>query len=354
MNLKSYIKNNFIVGQSPMDGVTDEAFRLTQNFVVKPDVTFTEFVSAEGISRGGVRLYDQLLYSSSERPIIGQIFGKDPDSFYKAAVILSHLGFDGIDLNMGCPAKTVTQHGSGAALIAQPELASQLIISARQGINDYFSQKIAINDIGLKQASLNIIDRNTKYSNIVETHHGTSLQIPKPTLSVKTRIGITENVIDSWIPHLLSHKLDFITLHGRTLKQGYAGLANWEAIAIAAKLAHQKNTLLWGNGDVQSHQQAVEYGQEYGVDGVLIGRASMGNPWVFNDTTPTLRDRFSLMCYHAKMFTDVFPYRQFDPLRRHFLLYTSGHPHAKILRDKIVHLNSLTELYALEDAFLTC
>lgn len=95
-----WFNDKFIIALSPMDGVTDEAYRQTQCFVAKPDVVFTEFVSAEGISRGGVKLYDQLLYSENERPIVGQIFGKDPDSFYKAAIILCHLGFDGIDLNM--------------------------------------------------------------------------------------------------------------------------------------------------------------------------------------------------------------------------------------------------------------
>jgi len=346
LSFLDYLKSNFVIGLSPMDGVTDEAYRQTQCFVSKPDVIFTEFVSAEGISRGGVKLYDQLLYSANERPIIGQIFGKDPESFYKAAIILCHLGFDGIDINMGCPAKTVTQHGSGAALIGQPELVSAIIYSVKKGIEDYIAHKITINDIALKKASLDVIKRNLKYSGGV-----VSL---RPTLSVKTRIGINSNVVDTWIPHLLGHHLDFISLHGRTLKQGYSGLADWKAISNAAKLAHRSDTKIWGNGDIKSIEQAHKYGRKYGVDGILIGRATMGNPWVFSDVVPTLKDRFSLMCYHAKMFTDTFPSRRFDSLRKHFLLYTTGHPRAKQLRAKIVHLNSITELYALEEDFLNC
>lgn len=349
MSFRDFIKNNFIVGLSPMDGITDEPYRQTQCYLKKPDVLFTEFVSAEGISRGGVKLYDVLLYKSNERPIIGQLFGKDPESFYKAAVILSHLGFDGIDINMGCPAKTVTQHGSGAALIATPDLASEIIKSAKQGINDYFSRTSKITRIGLKNASLEIINRNLKYSDYTP-----DINRPLPTLSVKTRLGITENIITSWLPRLLTHNLDFISLHGRTLKQGYAGFADWPAIKTAAIIASQSHTPLWGNGDIHSLSQADEYKKKYHVSGVLIGRASMGNPWIFTGSNPTWADKFSLMTYHAQKFKDVFPQRRFDPLRKHFLLYASGHPRAKELRSKLVHINSLAQLYALEEDFLNC
>jgi tRNA-dihydrouridine synthase len=347
MLFRDYLKSKIIIGLSPMDGVTDEAYRQTQCFVKKPDLIFTEFVSAEGISRGGVKLYDQLMFASNERPIIGQIFGKDPESFYKAAIILCHLGFEGIDLNMGCPAKTVTQHGSGAALIGKPELASQLIISAQKGIDDYFANKVSIDDIELKKASLDVIKRNLKYS-------GTKDNNEKPTLSVKTRIGITESVVESWIPFLLEHNLDFITLHGRTLKQGYSGVADWESISKASEYVNKTKTLIFGNGDIQSKTMAEEYSNKYGVNGVLIGRASMGYPWIFSDIKPSLAERFSIMCYHAQIFIEIFPKRQFDSLRKHFLLYTTGHPHAKQLRSQIVKLNSLSELYALEEAFLNC
>ena len=346
MSNGKWLTDKFIIGLSPMDGVTDEPYRQTQCFVGKPDIIFTEFVSAEGISRGGVKLYDVLMYGQNERPIIGQLFGKDPDCFYNAAIILCHLGFDGVDINMGCPAKTVTQHGSGAALINKPEVASAIINSTRQGIEDYCSGKKTINDIGLKNPSLEIIKRNLKYS-------GAS-PATNPTLSVKTRIGTTANTIDTWIPHLLKHQLDFLSLHGRTLKQGYSGLADWEAIKNAALMAKDYHTPLWGNGDIQNLSQAHEYGQKYGVQGVLIGRASMGNPWIFTDKIPTLRDKFSIMCYHAQKFNEIFSNRQFDPMRKHFLLYASGHHHAKALRAKLVHLSSLDQLYALEEAFLSC
>lgn len=347
MDLKDFIHSHKIVGLSPMDGITDEAFRLTQCQISKPDLIFTEFVSAEGLAHSAVKLFDTLLFSLSERPIIGQLFGKDPDSFYTAAVILCYLGFDGIDINFGCPAKTVTQHGSGASLIDKPELASQIIKSVQKAVSDFANKKVTLKDLKLKEKVLKVIERNVRYASpLVKEGLG---EIVIPTISVKTRLGITTDISDTWIPFLLSHHLDFMTLHGRTLKQGYGGLANWDAIAKATKLALKANTIFLGNGDVESRSQALEYCQKYGVDGVLIGRAAMGNPWAFSDKKPDFKEKFSAMLLHAKNFTDIFPLRRFDPLRRHFLLYVSGHPNAKQLRREIVKLTTIDQLYALEE-----
>jgi len=341
-----------IVALSPMDGITDESFRLTQSQIAKPDLIFTEFVSAEGLAHNAVKLFDTLLYSPGERPIIGQLFGKDPDSYYIAAVILCFLGFDGIDINFGCPAKTVTQHGSGAALIDKPELASQIIKSVQRAISDFAENKVSIKDLKLKEKVLKVIERNKKYSSpLVKEGLG---EIVVPTLSVKTRLGISADVSDTWIPFLLSHHLDFLTLHGRTLKQGYGGQADWDSITRSAELAHQSNTIFFGNGDIQSKKQAFDYCQKYGVNGVLIGRAAMGNPWAFSDTIPDFKEKYQAMLLHAKNFKNVFPARRFDPLRRHFLLYVSGHPHAKELRLEIVKLTGIDQLCALEDRITNC
>ena len=341
MDLKTFVQSKKIVALSPMDGITDEAFRLTQCQIAKPDLMFTEFVSAEGLAHSAVKLFDTLLFSSLERPIIGQLFGKDSDSFYIAAVILCHLGFDGIDLNFGCPAKTVTQHGSGASLIDKPELASLIIKSVQKAVSDFANNKVTLKDLKLKEKVYKVIERNNKYSKFI----GKII----PTISVKTRLGITTDTTAIWIPFLLSHHLDFLTLHGRTLKQAYAGTADWESIAKSAKLAHDANTIFFGNGDVESHSEALEYCQKYDVDGVLIGRNAMGNPWAFNDKKPDFKEKFSAMLLHAKNFTEIFPSRRFDPLRRHFLLYVSGHPHAKELRQEIVKLTAIDQLYALEE-----
>lgn len=365
MDLKTLINNKKIIGLSPMDGITDEVFRLVQTRIAKPDIIFTEFVSAEGISRGGVKLYDQLLYSEEEKPIVGQLFGKDPESFYKSAIILCELGFDGVDINLGCPAKTVTQNGSGAALIGQYEKVSEIIKSVQSGVNDWFENKVGINDLGLNQKTLKVIERNKKYSNIKialfkAMPAGRQGDVPqgqrvsKPTISVKTRLGITESIVDKWIPFLLDFNLDFITLHGRTLRQGYAGVADWNEISKAAKLAKKYPTKFFGNGDIVSQKQAIEFCEKYSVDGVLIGRASMGNPWLFKNYNASFKEKFATMLLHAQLFKSIFPSRQFDSLRKHFLLYSSGHPHAKELRSKLVRLNSVEELLMLEEEFLNC
>jgi len=355
-NIMNFLNKSQIIALAPMDGITDEAFRLLQTEIVKPNLMFTEFVSAEGISHGGVKLYDTLLFSAKERPIIGQLFGKSPESFYKSAIILCELGFNGVDINMGCPAKTVTQNGSGAALIGKPELAVEIIKKTRQGINDWFSRKIKITDLGLNQKTLDVIKRNQKYSNIKvsPSSRGESASGGegfRPTISVKTRLGISESIIENWAPILLAQDLDFLTIHGRTLKQGYAGTADWSEIQKVVELAKGTKTKIFGNGDIQSKSQGIEFCQKYGVNGVLIGRAACGNPWCFKDYIASPKERFSAMLLHAQFFAEVFPHRRFDSLRKNFLFYASGLVNAKELRSKLVRLNSIKDLLELEADF---
>lgn len=331
-----------------MDGLTDEPFRLIQAKIAKPDLIFTEFVSAEGLAHNAVKLYDHLLYSDIERPIIGQLFGKDPDSFYTAALILCHLGFDGIDINMGCPANTVTQHGSGAALIDKPDIASAIITAVQSAITDYSSHSRTLSDLNLKEKTLEVINKNNNYS------HNSNKE--KPTLSIKTRLGTNSSVVERWIPFLLNHKPDFITLHGRTLKQAYSGLADWSEIQKSALLARQVNTPLFGNGDIQSREQGILNCQKYGTSGVLIGRACLGNPWIFKlePYLANVKEKFDTMLLHAQIARKLFPSRKFDYLRGQFLFYASSHPQAKHLRSKIIRISTLDQLCALEDDFLNC
>jgi len=353
MSLRDLLQKGGIIGLSPMDGITDEAFRLTQCHVAKPNLIFTEFVSAEGIAHGAVKLFDQLLFSPVERPIVGQLFGKDPQSFYIASVILCHLGFDGIDINMGCPARTVTQHGSGAALIGKPELASQIIKSVQKAVVDFTSGKVKIGDLGLKQKTLEVIERNLLPS-LSREGTGEGLDVLgeiNPTVSVKTRLGINESIIDTWIPFLLSLNLDFLTVHGRTLSQGYSGLANWEQLDKISQLCAKNNTPFIANGDITSLSQAKDYIKKYNLSGVLVGRAAMGNPWVFSDSSPDWSEKFQAMVFHTQKFSQVFPSRRLDPLRRHYLTYTHNHPRAKQLRTKIVTLTTIDQLLSLESEF---
>ncbi len=329
-----------------MDGITDEPFRLLQMDIAKPDFMFTEFVSAEGITKGGVKLYDQFLYSQNQRPIIAQLFGKDPESFYKSAAILCHLGFDGIDINMGCPAKTVTQNGSGAALINNQKLAVELIRAVKSGVKDYLEKKVKLNNLGLKEKTIKVIDRNIKYSQKIDR------EVIEPTISVKTRTGISESIVSQWIQVLLSEGLDFITLHGRTLSQGYSGVANWQEIKKAVDISKESPTKIIGNGDICSRSQGLEYCQTFGVIGVAVGRAAMGNPWLFANKTPTPEERFKAALLHAQLFQKIFPQRRFEPMRKNFLAYAHGLPNAKQLRSKIIKINSISDLLRLEEDFL--
>ena len=323
-----------------MDGITDAAFRLTQVEISKPDIMFTEFVSAEGIAHNAIKLFDQLLYSPKERPIIGQLFGKDPDSFYIATIVLCHLGFDGIDINMGCPAKKVTQHGSGATLIENPELAAKIILATKKGIADYQNNPKVFNKLKLKQKVISLLSKRGQGE----------IENKKIGFSIKTRTGINNSVVSTWIPFLCSFSPDFITLHGRTLKQGYSGLANWDEIQKAAVICHNSNIKIFGNGDLTSRQMANEYCQKFGTDGALIGRATMGNPWLFDNKTVSFKEKYQAMLTHAKHFVEIFPHRRFDSLRHHFLLYVSGHPNASALRQQIVKLTTIDQLCSLEEA----
>jgi tRNA-dihydrouridine synthase B len=339
-----------LVGLSPMDGITDEPFRRLVADIGSPDLIFTEFVSAEGLAKGGVKLYDKLLYRQEETPIVGQLFGKDPDSFYKAAYVLTFLGFDGIDINLGCPAKTVTHHGSGAALIGHHDLVAQIISTVNKGVDDCLSATKTLSDLGLSQKTIAVINRNLAYS----FPSGYSSRLTRPVISIKTRLGIDSDISSDWVGFLSSLPLDLITLHGRTLKQGYSGHADWQSIFRASQIARSNGKKFFGNGDVQSRSQALEYCRRYQVDGVLIGRASLGHPWLFKDQTPSPSDRYSAMLLHAQYFRDCFPSRPLDSLRRHFLSYVSGLKTAKALRQQIVRISNFDHLLSLEAAILNC
>ena len=344
MNFKSYIKNNKIVGLSPMDGVTDEAMRLLQAKVAKADVVFTEFVSAEGLSNGGIKLFQKLLYSPNERPIIAQLFGKNPDSFYKSTIILSELGFDGIDINMGCPSKKVSGHGSGAALIDNPQLAIEIIRAVRAGTMDWYQQENLIEKIGLKNKTKQQLDENKKYSNLDKNKKDIL------TVSVKTRLGTKEITIEKWAEVLIKEEIDLLTIHGRTLRQGYAGLTNWEEIAKVVKMAKNSGVAIWGNGDVFSRQEAVLKIERYGVGGVLIGRKAIGNPWVFEEKERSVsaEERKKIMLEHLEIFQKVFPNRKTDCLRSKFLAYTKGLRNAKQLRKQIVRIETKKDLLKID------
>lgn len=346
-----------IIGMAPMDGVTDATFRHTVALQGKPDVSFTEFTHVHDVCRGPEFLLDSLVYHEAERPIVAQLYGKDPDLFYQAAHAVCELGFDGLDINMGCPSRSVASSGSGAGLIRTPDLAHAIMQATRQGIADWAAGQ-TLESAGLKPGRVEAIQRMNE-----QRQAARPLVREVIPLSVKTRLGYDVAIVDRWIEHLLMDQPAVISLHGRTLQQMYRGEADWSAIARAAEIARGSGTLLFGNGDVHSLQDVVRRVRETGVDGVLVGRATLGAPWFFQQkeearallrqqlpgagpepATPSLDARFELLLDHARRFEAACGAGQFRRMRKHLGWYCKGFPHAASLRASMVRVSSASDV----------
>ncbi len=264
-----------IMGLAPMDGMTDAVFRSIVASQGAPDVMFTEFTHVSDICRGPEFLLASLLYGEDERPVVAQIYGKDPELFYTAAHVVCELGFDGLDINMGCPSRNVASSGSGAALINTPDLAHAIVQAARHGISDWAAGQTP-EAAGLRPARCEAIRR-------MNAERRGAVPVPRKAIpvSVKTRLGCEAIVINRWVEHLLREEPAAITIHGRTLTQMYRGEADWMAIASAVEIARGTATLILGNGDIQSMNDVIRRVRASQVHGVLIGRASLGVPWFF-------------------------------------------------------------------------
>jgi tRNA-dihydrouridine synthase len=327
-----------ILGLSPMDGVTDAAFRYMVAKYSHPDVIFTEFTNVEGLSRGVVKLLDDFIYSPIERPVIAQIFGTTPGDYYKVAFMVCEMGYDGIDINMGCPDNDVAKRGGGAALILNPVLAKQIIRSVQQGIIDWTNGK-KIEEVVEHEHMLTFI-RSFILKNNIKVFRK---QIP---VSVKTRIGYSDIVVTEWVKHLLETDIDNISIHGRTLKQMYTGLANWDEIGKAAEIIKQTRTTVLGNGDVKTVEEALQKTEQYNLDGVLIGRAVFGNPHFFSGKMFELSvsDRLQLCLEHAQYYVENLPNKPFIALRKHLAWYMKGFDGASELRNRLVRISNIEEL----------
>lgn len=284
-----------ILALAPMEGVTDAAFRrvIAQNG--KPDIIYTEFASADGLcSKGKENILKDLKFDPIERPIVAQLFGSDPDKFREAAGIIAGLGFDGIDINMGCPDKDVVKNGAGAALIKTPEIAREIIEATKAGAR-------------------------------------------KLPVSIKTRIGYSTIETESWIGTLLAAKPAAIIIHGRTKKEMSKVSTHWEEIGRAAKLAKGSGILVLGNGDVQSTDEARTLAAKYELDGIMLGRAAFGNPWLFNKEIKKedlpLKIVLDTLLDHTVLFEKLLgQYKPFALMKKHFALYLKGYPNTKDLK----------------------
>jgi nifR3 family TIM-barrel protein len=303
---------------APMANVTDAVFRRVIAKYGKPDVTWTEFVSADGLCHpvGRQALLRDLSFTEGERPIVAQLFTAHPEKMFEAAKLVAELGFDGIDINMGCPDKNVMKQGAGAACMKDPEVAKKLIIAAREGAL-----------AGGKQLPI----------------------------SVKTRVGFNEDTLEEWLPALLEAKPAAITVHARTKKEMSKVPARWERVKRAVEIAAGSGTLILGNGDVRDLADAENKVRETGADGVMLGRAIFGNPWLFDKhkATITIEEKVRAALEHTALFTEVWgDTKSFELMKKHYQAYINHFPQAKELRVALMDCHSIAEVKKVMEEFL--
>lgn len=296
---------------APMDDVTDTVFRQLVAELAPPDLFFTEFVNVDALaSKGREATLKRLRFTDAERPIIAQLWGLDIDSFKKAAADVQAMGFDGIDLNFGCPDKNVVRNGACSAFILPEnrEAALEIIAACREGA-------------------------------------------PALPLSVKTRLGF--NDVDlSWHKLLLEQKLNMLSIHGRTKKQMSKVPADWNKIAEIRKIRDDASptTAIVGNGDVLTRKQGVNLAKKYGLDGIMIGRGIFQDPFVFALESPwhdyTKEQRIGLYRRHVELFAETWQAgeRKIHTLNKFCKIYIQGFDGAKELREKLMAANSTDEL----------
>lgn len=329
---------------APMADVTDCVFRSIIAKYGKPDVFWTEFVSADGLAHPEARekLLIDLKYSKEEHPIVAQIFGSNPENIRTSAILCRDLGFDGVDINMGCPDKSIERQGAGAGMIKNPEIARQVIIAAKES--------------GLP-------------------------------VSVKTRIGYNKNEIETWIRGLLEQDIAVLTVHLRSRKEMSKVPAHWDLMKRVVEIRDElkKDTLILGNGDALDLEDAKAKASESGCDGVMLGRAIFGNPWLFKGApqkapvkmhknfllkifslrrrrssevisprlSVTLTDRLRVMVEHTKLFEkELGVHKNFAIMKKHYKAYVNGFDGAKELRVKLMEAESAEEIENITNEFI--
>ncbi|WP_226646939.1 tRNA dihydrouridine synthase [Mesobacillus subterraneus] len=300
---------------APMEEVTDVVFRHVVSEAARPDVFFTEFTNSESYCHpdGIQSVRGRLTFTEDEQPIVAHIWGDKPENFRKMSVGMAEMGFKGLDINMGCPVPNVTQNGKGSGLIRRPEVAAELIQAAKAG--------------GLP-------------------------------VSVKTRLGFSEvDEWKSWLKHILEQDIANLSIHLRTRDEMSKVPAHWELIPEIKKLRDEvaPDTLLTINGDIPDRQTGLKLVEQYGVDGVMIGRGIFHNPFAFEmekkeHSSEELLDLLSLhMDLHDKY--SHLELRPFTALHRFFKIYVKGFPGASGLRNQLMNTKSTGEVRELLEQF---
>ena len=302
---------------APLANVTDAAFRRLIAKYSKPQgphVFWTEFVSADGLVKGNREvLLRDLDFTEAERPIVAQFFTSTPEHMEAAAALARELGFDGIDINMGCPDKSIEKQGAGAKMITTPNVAREVIRAAKRGAG------------------------------------------PLP-VSIKTRLGYNKDILEEWLPVILAEEPAAMTLHARTRKEMSKVVAHWDRVKRAVEIRNEmgSKTLIIGNGDVQDIADARTKAAESGADGVMLGRAVFGRPWLFNESLkPKLPERLRIAVEHAKLFEELLgDIKSFALMKKHFKVYVEGFSGAKELRVRLMETENATEVEKIIEDFL--
>lgn len=300
---------------APMDDVTDKVFRSIVHECAPADLYMTEFVNVDGLqSPGREKLLHKLKIAAGEGPVIAQIWGKNPDNYYKTTLELKEMGFVGVDINMGCPDKAVLKNGCCSALIDNRGLAGEVIEATKRAAGKDFP------------------------------------------VSVKTRLGLRE-VDFSWHEFLLKHNLNMLTVHTRTTKEMSKVPAHWDDMEPIRELRDKlsPSTLLVGNGDVIDRQHGLELAEKYQLDGIMIGRGIFHDPFAFAKKSPwpsyRKDQKVALYRKHIEKFAAAWQNeeRRVVTLNKFCKVYINDFPNAKELREELMAARSIEKLLAILD-----
>lgn len=299
---------------APMEAVTDVVFRHVVTKAATPDVMFSEFTNATGwVHAGDKAIGGRLIKTNDERPLVAQLWGAEPSAMAKLAKHCADLGYDGIDINMGCPDASAVKAGGGAAMIRTPELAAEMIAAAKES--------------GLP-------------------------------VSVKTRLGYSsKDEWREWLTHILKQDVAILTVHLRTKKEMSKVDAHWELMNEIRELRDEisPQTPLVGNGDVRDRAHGLELIEQTGIDGIMIGRGIFHNPWAFEKEPRdhTALERFDLLKTQLDLYDQYAEKtrRPFDTLKRFFKIYVRDFPGSAELRDQLMHTHTTDEVRNIIDGF---
>ncbi len=290
---------------APLAGYTDSPYRR----IAKKHgagLSFTELISSEGIVRRIWKTFDLLKFTDKERPIGVQIFGRDPDVMGGAAAIVEELKPDLIDINTGCSVRRIVRSGSGAALLDNPMLLGKIASSVVKAVKIPVSAKIRIG-----------IDESNK-------NYGEILKI------------------------LEDSGVSLISVHGRTRTQGFKGEADWD---IIKKIKENAGIPVIGNGDIVSHQEALDRLETSGCDAVMVGRGAVGNPWIFSGETPLWNDVVDQIKEHLKLMLDFYGEKGIILMRKHMVKYIRNMRNSSKLRSLLVHSTTEDEIHKILGSF---